>query len=50
MTIVTKKYMSFPKNSVQTQKSIIIDFANSRPSASHLENNMQRNIWDYVII
>lgn len=50
MTIMTKKYHSFPKNFVEVQKNVVIDFANSRPSSSNLETSMQKNIWDYIMI
>lgn len=49
MTIVTKKYVPFAKNNTKVQRSIIIDFAGSRPSTGQ-ETGNQKNIWDYFMI
>lgn len=51
MTIVTKKFSNFLKsNSTQVQRSVVIDFAGSRPGIYQQDNGSQKNIWDYFLI
>lgn len=49
MTIMTKKYAPFTKNT-KVQKNIIIDFAGSYSNSSQQENVNQKNVWDYLMI
>lgn len=53
MTIMTRKYPNCAKiGNSYSQKTVVIDFAGSRPSSFQKDYNSttQKNVWDYFLI
>lgn len=51
MTIAAKKYSNCVKiGNNNIQKTVIIDFAGSRPMISQQQSGMQKGLWEYFLI